>query len=208
MKETPPTQAQLPSLPEDVERSASYMAEQLCNGFIHHDQRRREASIKAFGAVDALQFPDLDETEAVRAALGYVDALWVKDEIEESCRVNGSLDPERLEAADWSPMEDAFERRAEVADIDPRYAELTTTAWINHKTGEDYWSPMMQAQMLELRAALGNPAYPEKPRHGQAGFGPEPARYALGNELHDTRRWDEAREVMTPYFQYILDEQE
>ncbi|QGX94755.1 hypothetical protein EI982_08070 [Haloplanus rallus] len=208
MKETPPTQAQLPSLPEDVERSASYMAEQLCNGFIHHDQRRREASIKAFGAVDALQFPDLDETEAVRAALGYVDALWVKDEIEESCRVNGSLDPERLEAADWSPMEDAFERRAEVADIDPRYAELTTTAWINHKTGEDYWSPMMQAQMLELRAALGNPAYPEKPRHGQDGFGPEPTRYALGVELHDMRRWDEARDAMTPYFQYILDEQE
>jgi len=208
MSETPPTKEQTPALPDDVERSASYMADQLCNGFIHHDQREREASIKAFAAVDALQFPHLDDDEAVRAALGYVDALWVKDDIEESCRVNGELDVDQLEAADWSPMKAAFERRAEAADIDPRYAELTTEAWVNHKTGEDYWSPMMHAQMLELRAALENPAYPEKPRYGQAGFGPEPARYALGNELHDTRRWEEAREVMTPYFQQILDAQD
>ncbi|MFC6988180.1 hypothetical protein ACFQJD_04640 [Haloplanus sp. GCM10025708] len=65
---------------------------------------------------------------------------------------------------------------------------------------------MMTAQMLEFRAALQNPAYPNKPRHGQGGFGPEPTRYALGNELHDTRQWEQAREVMTPYFQRILDE--
>jgi hypothetical protein len=194
--------------PQHVEQPASYMADQLCQGFIYHDQREREKAIEAFAAVDTLQFAHVDEDAARRAAVGYVDALWVKDEIEESCRVHGELDPAKLEAADWSRMEAAFERRAEAAGIDLRYAELTTEAWINHKTGDDYWTPMMNAQMLELRAALQDPTYPNKPRHGRGGFGPEPARYALGNELHDTRQWKQARSVMEPYFQRILDERE
>jgi len=182
------------------------MSAQLCKGFIYHDQREREKSIEAFAAVDSIQFAHIDDEAARRAAVGYVDALWAKDDIEESCRIDGELDPDALEAADWSAMTAAFERRAEAAGIDPRYAELTTEAWINHKTGGDYWTPMMHAQMLELRTALQDPTYPNKPRHGQGGFGPEPARYALGNELHDTREWEEAHEVMTPYFQRILDE--
>lgn len=189
----------------DGENAAAHMADQLCQGFIYHDQRKREASIEAFAAVDRLQFAHLDGDRAREAAVGYVDALWIKDEIEDSCRVDGELDPEKLEAADWSRMTDAFERRAEAAGIDRRYAELTTEAWILHKTGGDYWTPMMHAQMLELRTALQNPNYPDKPRHGQGGFGPEPARYALGNELHDTRQWEQAREVMEPYFQRIID---
>jgi hypothetical protein len=184
------------------------MAYQLCKGFIHHDERERDAAIDAFAAVDTLQFAHIDEDDARRAAVGYVDALWVKDDIEDSCRVDGELDPEALSAADWSPMTAAFERRAEAAEIDPKYADLTTRAWIEHKTGGDYWTPMMNAQMLELRAALQNPSYPDKPRNGQSGFGPEPARYALGNELHDTRQWEQAHGVMTPYFQFILDERE
>jgi hypothetical protein len=192
--------------PDAVEPSAPYMAEQLCKGFIYHDQRERERAIEAFAAVDSIQFAHIDDDATHRAAVGYVDALWVKDEIEESCRINGELDQEALEAADWSDMTAAFERRASAADVDPRYAELTTEAWINHKTGGDYWTPMMHAQMLELRAALQDPTYPDKPRHGQGGFGPEPARYALGNELHDTREWHEAREIMAPYFHRILDE--
>jgi hypothetical protein len=191
---------------QKAKRTASYMSDKLCKGFIHHDRRERQKSVEAFAAVDRLQFAHLDETVARRAAEGYVDALWVKDEIEESCRVDGELDPEALRAADWSEMTAAFERRADAAGIDPRYAELTTQAWIDHKLGGDYWTPMMHAQMLELRAALQDPTYPDKPRHGRGGFGPEPARYALGNELHDTRRWEEAREVMTPYFERILDE--
>lgn len=189
-----------------AKRTASYMSDKLCKGFIHHDRRERQKSVEAFAAVDRLQFVHLDETTARRAAEGYVDALWVKDEVEESCRVDGELDPEALRAADWSEMTAAFERRADAAGIDPRYAELTTQAWIEHKLGGDYWTPMMHAQMLELRAALQDPTYPDKSRHGRGGFGPEPARYALGNELHDTRRWEEAREVMTPYFQRILNE--
>jgi len=194
-----------PSL-NDIESPASYMADQLCQGFISHDQREREDAIEAFAAVDRLQFAHLNPHEARQAAVGYVDALWVKDDIEESCRVDGELDPDHLRAADWSAMTEAFRDRATAAGIDPRYAELTTEAWVQHKVGGDYWTPMMNAQMLELRAALQDPTYPSKPRHGQGGFGAEPARYALGNELHDTRRWKEARDVMTPYFRYILDE--
>lgn len=192
-------------LSESNERAASYMADRLCEGFIHHDQRERDAAIEAFTEVDTLQFAHLDEEDAHRAAVGYVDALWAKDDIEESCRNNGDLDPDALVAADWSAMTDAFKQRAIAAEIDPQYAELTTKAWIEHKAGGDYWTPMMRAQMLELRAALQDLTYPEKPRNGQGGFGPEPLRYALGVEYHDTRQWDQAREVMTPYFQLILE---
>ena len=191
---------------QDVGRTASYMADQLCKGFIYHDQRRREDAIEAFTAVDTLQFAHLDEDDARRAAIGYVNALWIKDDIEETCRVNGELDPDKIAAADWSDMTAAFERRAEAAGIDRQYAELTTEAWVKHKTGGEYWTPMMHAQMLELRAALQDPTYPNKPRHGQGSFGPEPTRYILGNELHDTRRWEQARDVMTPYFQRIIEE--
>ncbi len=182
------------------------MADHLCKGFIAHDQRDYDGAVEAFAVVDELQFDHIDDSAARRAAAGYVDALWAKDDVEERCRVNGELDPDKLRSADWSSVERALERRAEAAEIDPRYASLTTDAWIQHKVGGDYWTPMMTAQMLEFRAALQNPAYPNKPRHGQGGFGPEPTRYALGNELHDTRQWEQAREVMTPYFQRILDE--
>jgi len=200
---TPPTDS---DSTDRIDRVAAHMADRLCRGFVHHDRREYGAAVEAFAAVDRLQFAHLDEAHARDAAVGYVDALWAKDDVEASCRVDGELDAAELRAADWSAVEAAFERRTEAAGIDPRYAELTTEAWLNHKTGDDYWTPMMEAQTLELRAALQDPDYPEKPRHGQAGFGPEPVRYALGNELHDTRRWDEAREVMAPYFRRVLAE--
>jgi hypothetical protein len=185
---------------------ARYMADQLCQGFIHHDRREREAAVDAFAAVDTLQFAHVDAATAREAAAGYVDALWAKDAVEDACRVDGDIDPDRLAEADWSAVEAGFRRRASAAGIDPEYARLTTDAWREHKCGGNYWTPMMHAQMLELRAALQDPTYPDKPRHGQGGFGPEPARYALGNELHDTRQWEQAREVMTPYFERIVEE--
>ncbi|AZH26798.1 hypothetical protein [Haloplanus aerogenes] len=192
---------------ERIENIAAYMAGQLGRGFVYHDQRRREAAVKAFAAVDALQFAHLDEDAATEAAEAYVDALWAKDEVEDACRVDGDgrIDADGVAEADWSAVEEGFERRAEVAGIDSAYASLTTEAWINHKAGGDYWTPMMKAQMFELRAAMQDPEYPDKPRSGQSGFGPEPARYALGIELHDTRKFDEGREAMTPYFERVLD---
>ncbi|MFB6109220.1 MAG: hypothetical protein ABEJ82_10370 [Haloplanus sp.] len=189
---------------DDVGESARYMADQLCRGFVEHDRRNREEAVEAFAAVDSLQFRHLDPADARRAAVGYVDALWEKDAVEETAMVDGELDPVQLADADWSPVEAAFERRARAAGIDLRYADRTTAAWRAHKVGGDYWTPMMRAQTYELRAALQDPDYPNKPRHGQSGFGPEPARYALGNELHDTRQWDQAREVMRPYFECVL----
>jgi hypothetical protein len=183
------------------------MADRLCRGFIHHDRREREAAVEAFAAVDTLQFAHVDESAAREAAAGYVDALWAKDAVEDASRdAEGAIDVDRLAAADWSAVEAGFEARAAAAGIDPAYAPLTARAWREHKCGGDYWTPMMRAQMLELRTALQDDDYPHKPRHGQGGFGPEPARYALGNELHDTRRWRQAREVMTPYFGRIVEE--
>jgi len=208
MSESPLEWEQIPSPPADSEPSASYLASQLGQGFLYHDRRERSAAIAAFTAVDAVQFAHLDEDEAYRAAEGYVDALWKKDDIEDECRVDGKIDPDQLEGADWSPVEAAFERRARAAGIDPEYASLTTEAWLQHKVGGDYWTPMMHAQMLELRTALQDPSYPDKPRNGQSGFGPEPVRYALGIELHDMRDFERGRAAMTPYFQRILDERD
>lgn len=194
-------------LPPDVDESASYLADRFGRGFVHHDRREKDEAIEAFARVDALQFEHLDEVEARKAAKGYVEALWAKDEVEDSCRSSDDsrIDTDQLAEADWSAVKTGFERRAEVVRIDPEYAPLTTEAWIKHKVGGDYWTPMMKAQMLELRVALQDPEYPNKPRYGQHGFGPEPARYALGVELHDTRKYEEGHEAMIPYFQRILD---
>jgi hypothetical protein len=92
--------------------------------------------------------------------------------------------------------------------MDHRYAIQSTVAWRNHKIGEDYWTPLRRAQMYELRAALQDPDYPDKPRYGQSGHGPEPARYALAVELHDMRsleHYQEALDIMRPYFEKVLD---
>jgi len=172
-------------------------------GFMYHDERDRELAIKAFAVTDTFQFQHLTEDAAREASEAYVDALWEKDRIEAACTVDGDLDTSALNDADWSPVREAFGRRASIAGIDPEYAELSTVAWRRHKVGGDYWTPMKQAQVHELRAALQDSDYPHKPRGGQSGHGPEAARYALGVELHDTRRFDEMTDVMVPYFERI-----
>ncbi len=192
---------------DNIQETASFMAEQLCWGFRHHDQRNRQKAIAAFADVDLLQFPHLAKEKARSAAVAYVDALWAKDRVEISSFKKGNIDKENLEQANWDPVEEAFARRAEAAGIDARYAKYSTIAWRNHKVGEDYWTPIQKAQVFELRAALQNPSYPEKPKHGEHGFGPEAARYALGVELHDMhneQHWEQARRVMIPYYKRIL----
>jgi hypothetical protein len=184
--------------------TARGLARQLCLGFKHHDQRERERAIDAFAAVDTVQFQHVPERNARRAAVAYVDALWAKDEVERACTIGGEIDTVALDDADWSDVRSAFARRAELVGIDPRYAEQSTIAWRRHKVGGDYWTPMKRAQLHEYRAALQSPEYPDKPRYGQSGYGPEPARYLLGVELHDTRKWEQAQTVMTPYFERIL----
>jgi len=195
-------------LTEDAEDRAGYMAEQLCHGFKHHDERDRAACIEAFFEVDRRQFAWLGDDRAREAAVAYVDSLWAKDAVEEPY-VDGRrlVDPEGLDTADWSPVREALARRADVLDIDERYAEETTVAWRRHKTGGDYWTPTLSAQRYELRAAFRDPTYPDKTGFGRSGFGPLPARYLVGIECHDAHtdaRWKEAVEVMTPYFGDIL----
>jgi hypothetical protein len=188
--------------------TAEYLAEQLCEGFVAHDERDRDRANDAFAEVDRGQFRHLDRTEARQAAVAYVDALWAKDRVEREHMVGGEIDRAALAEADWSPVASAFRRRAEIVGMDQRYATQSTVAWRNHKIGRDYWTPMRRAQMFELRAALQDPDYPEKPRYGQSGHGPEPARYALAVELHDmhTREhWKQAVETMQPYFETVLD---
>jgi len=181
----------------------SDIAMHLGMGFVYHDKQHREMAVDAFAVVDTFQFQHVSEEAAREASVAYVDALWEKDRLEEKHTINGELDRDALEDADWSPVAEAFERRASLVGIDPKYAELSTVAWRRHKVGGDYWTPMQQAQMYEIRAALQDPDYPHKPRDGQSGFGPEPSRYTLGNELHDMRRFEEGLEVMTPYFERI-----
>jgi hypothetical protein len=189
----------------DQKPDATRLAMQMGMGFVYHDKRDREAAVDAFAAVDEFQFQHVAPETARKASEAYVDALWKKDEIEAANTVDGEFDREALDAADWSPVKNAFAERASLVGIDPAYAELSTVAWRRHKTGGDYWTPMKRAQMHELRAALGDDDYPHKPRDGQSGCGPEPTRYVLGVELHDMRRFEEGLEAMTPYFQRIVD---
>lgn len=187
-----------------VQRTARGLARELCLGFKYHDDRERERAIDAFATVDRAQFDHVSAETARAASVAYVDALWEKDAVERSCTIHGRMDKDALDAADWSDVRAAFARRAELVGMDEAYAEQSTLAWRRHKTGGDYWTPMQRAQMYELRAALETSDYPDKPRYGQSGFGPEPARYALGVELHDTRNWEQAQRVMVPYFERIL----
>ncbi|QSG11726.1 Uncharacterized protein HSBGL_1304 [Halapricum desulfuricans] len=193
------------SVPE-TRQVARQMAEQLALGFKFHDERKRERAVEAFAFVDVRQFSHVSDATARDASVAYVDALWAKDDLEQSCMHDGRIDPDALDEADWSDVRSAFARRASLVGMDPRYADQSTLAWRRHKTGGDYWTPIKRAQTYELRAALQEPDYPSKPRHGQSGFGPEAARYELGVELHDTRQWEQASEVMIPYFERILRE--
>ncbi len=190
-------------LQETNHRDPQAAATHLGLGFMYHDERERERAIDAFAVADAFQFEHLDDDAVREASEAYVDALWEKDRIESACTVDGELDTVALDDADWSPVREAFGRRASVVEMDPAYAELSTVAWRRHKVGGDYWTPMKQAQVHELRAALQDPEYPHKPRGGQSGHGPEAAQYALGVELHDTRRFEEMTDVMVPYFERI-----
>jgi hypothetical protein len=192
--------------PERDELDAAEVAMYMGMGFVYHDKRKRGRAEDAFASVDQFQFRHVSEETAREAAVAYVDALWEKDRLEAEHTVEGRLDVEALAEADWSPLRDAFARRASLVGIDPEYAELTATAWRRHKIGGDYWTPMQRAQVRELRAALQDEAYPNKPRQGQSGVGPEATRYVLGVELHDTRRFEEGLEAMTPYFERIARE--
>lgn len=190
-----------------IGEAAEYMAKQVCLGFQAHDEGDRDGAVDAFFEVDRRQFAHVDDREARAAAAAYVDALWAKDRIEDRHRRDGVLDRQALAEADWGPVAGAFRERAAHVGIDPRYAELSTRAWEHHKTGRDYWTPMVRAQVFELRAALQDPDYPRKPSDGLAGPGPEPMRYALAVELHDMHtedRWAEAAAVMRPYYGRVL----
>lgn len=187
------------------------MAMNICRGFITHDDREYEAAIEAFFEVDRHQFPHLTDAEARCAAAAYVDALWAKDEVEAPyVQDDGTLDRERLDEADWKPVQACLEQRADIVGMPTEYASATTEGWRKHKTGGDYWSPHMIAQRHEVRAAINDPGYPHKRGSSQSGVGVLPARYLVCIELHDMKseeHWAEAVDVMTTYFADILHKQ-
>lgn len=190
-----------------LERQARHLAEQYCSGFQLHDRRQHQDAIDAFYTVDQYQFVHLSDEDAYKAAEAYVDALWAKDEIEKRCTRNGEIDQAAIRDADYEPVQELLALRADVVGMNQEYADETTTAWRRHKTNDDYWTPFLKAQTIELRVALQNPDYPEKPRGGRSGAGPLATRYNVGVELHDlhsSSAWEEAINVMTPYYQQIL----
>lgn len=195
---------------DEITETASYMAEQTCLGFIAHDDGRHGAAVDAFFQVDRRQFPHVDDETARRGATALADALWAKDAVEAECRDDaGSLATADLRAADWSGVERRFRERADALDIDPAYAQTSTDFWRNHKVGGDYWSPALEAQTYEIRAAIRDDNYPQKPSDGRSGYGAEATRYLLGVELHDMHtdfHWRQATAVMTPYYEFLLRE--
>lgn len=205
MRSHTPAASSRPSPPGEA--TAESMARQICRGFMAHDRGRRQEAVTAFEYVDSRQFPHLDADDAHLAATAFVDALWAKDDLELQFLGDGTLDDEGLRAADWGPVRAEFRERAAAIGLDQEYARLKTEAWRRHKTGGDYWSPFQQAQVMELRAALQDADYPNKPKEGASGLGPEAGRYALAVELHDMhteRHWAQAVETMVPYFDRIL----
>lgn len=205
----------LPTTRTDADRTtdelAGHMAESVCRGFIAHDARDRVACVEAFYEVDRHQFAHLTDEEAYRAATAYVDALWAKDDVEAPfVTEDGTLDPEPLDDADWSPVVEALERRADIVGMPAEYATATTDGWRLHKTGGDYWTPHMVAQRHEVRAAIDDPEYPHKRGTSPTGVGALPARYLVGIELHDMKTeatWAEAADVMQSYYADILHQQ-
>jgi hypothetical protein len=194
-----------------IAETAAYMADRTCAGFIAHDHGRHRDAVDAFYEVDRRQFPHVDEDDAYRGSVAFVDALWAKDAVEAQYRNSaGEFYRPGLRGADWTGVERRFRTRAEVFGIDPAYAWKSTEFWRNHKVGGDYWTPAMEAQIYELRAALRDVEYPAKPSDGQSGYGPEAVRYLLGVELHDMhseKHWSQAADTMTPYYEFILREQ-
>ncbi len=189
---------------------ATEMATHICLGFREHDRGNRDESIYHFSVVDKHQFAHLDTDTAKDASIAYVNALFEKDDVEIQYLRDGCLDRDGLREADWSRVAAQFRIRAAVVGMNPDYAALSTEGWKKHKVGDDYWTPLQQAQLYELRAALQDPTYPAKPKDGQSGFAPEPMRYVLAVELHDMHTeayWNQARDVMIPYFERILEGQ-
>lgn len=197
--------------PVSLTETASYMAKQVIEGFIAHDTGDREAAIDSFYQVDKRQFAHLEDDKALIAARAYVDALFEKDDLELQHLRNRDMDRDTLDKADWGPVREKFRVRAGAVGMNSEYAVATTEAWRKHKTGGDYWTPIQQAQVYELRAALQDPSYPQKPKFGSSGFGPEAARYSLAIELHDMHEpsyAEQAVEVMVPYYELILRSQD
>ena len=199
-----------PSNPDhlDIGETATFMAKRVIEGFVAHDNGDYDGAVEAFYDVDRHQFPQLADDDIRLASIFYVDALFEKDEVEFQHLRGGGMDTDTLREADWTPVRKKFRMRAGVIGMDSRYALASTDAWRNHKVGGDYWGPIQEAQAIEIRAAIGDPDYPSKPKYGQSGYGPEPARYALAIELHDmheARYVSQAVTVMEPYFEFILE---
>jgi len=188
---------------------AREMAICLSHVFRAHDEADRSRAIEACRRVDELQFPSLDQGDIDIASRAFVNALWAKDDVELRCLSDGEFDADRIMEADYSAVASSLRTRAAVVGADHRYAERKVEAWRRHKAGGDYWTPYQRAQVHELRAALGDPEYPRKPRGGRSGPGPEPMRYVLASELHDMgtkHYWQQGIEVLVPYFERILRE--
>lgn len=197
------------SVRQGQKETAQYMAEQIVRVFNEHDQRNRANAIEACKEVDALYFQHVDQENIRLGATAFVDALWAKDDVEFHHLRGGELDQDSLASADWSPVRQKFRERAAALGIDQEFAIQKTKAWRRHKTGGDYLTPFQRAQVLELRAALRDSEYPHKPKYGQDGPGPEAIRYALCVELHDFHtpdHWQQAKQVMVPYFMKVLKE--
>lgn len=193
---------------DDLDRQARFVAERICSGFQLHDRRQRDECSEAFYAVDRHQFAHIDDDEAKESSEAFVEALWEKDDVEKSYQVENQIDPDQIKDADYDSVREPLRRRAEIVGMDKTYAEHTAKAWKLHKTKGQYWTEFFRAQLIEVRAALQDPGYPRKPKEGLSGFGPLPTRYVLAVELHDqhnTKSWEEAIRVMTPYYRRILE---
>ncbi|MES3517955.1 MAG: hypothetical protein PPP58_09855 [Natronomonas sp.] len=193
---------------EETREMARGMAEMLAKGFKAHDVGDHAEAVEAFTFVDRHQFSELGDENLRLAAEAFVDALEAKDDVELRYLRDGTFDQEGLRTADYSEPRQHLRRRAAIIGAEQAYAITKAEAWRKHKAGGDYWTPFVRSQVYELRAALDDPAYPDKPRAGKSGPGPDPMRYMLAFELHDMKteeHWEQGIEALVPYFSLILE---
>ena len=130
--------------------------------------------------------PDDLFEDSLKAARGYVYALWAKDKVEreiieenyedkeEMQDIDGGFSEEEVENADWSGVKKGFEMRAEALEIEDKdsYSELGIEAWKKHKLdGEICYNEMARKQHIEIKALVGENAFSDGSRNGQSQNG-------------------------------------
>lgn len=176
-----------------------------CMAFKLQDEKKYDLSAKFFYKIYREIFNDISANDSMLAAKYYVEALKIKDIIDQEY-----LDVEsRSRDSRWSDVENAFKNFCKKLKINSQFAVHNTLCWKNHKICGDYISEGISAQKIFVKRLLqNNKKWYEKKKDGLNGPGPLPFLYLVAVEAHDlhtNQAWELVEDVMTLYYKIILD---